>query len=105
MPRQPAQHADKPAELIQAEREGQEALRLFFRRDIGVQAAIARTTGIHAPVLSRMGSGRSPISVEHAMLISVATNGELTASKLCPSRADLLDQYTALHGTRTTETA
>jgi DNA-binding transcriptional regulator YdaS (Cro superfamily) len=95
--------SEKPADLVQAEQAANAALRTYFRRDVGVQASVARATGIKPPVLSRMSNQPGyPISLEQAILIEVATNGELQAPALCPSRATLLAQFMRMHGTATT---
>jgi DNA-binding transcriptional regulator YdaS (Cro superfamily) len=97
MPRKSTPPEEKAPELVEAERRGYEALRRYVRREMGVQAALSRETGIAQPVLTRMSQGRNPISVEQAMRLAVATKGELPAPMLCPSGAELLAKYSSLH--------
>jgi DNA-binding transcriptional regulator YdaS (Cro superfamily) len=82
----------KSAELLAAEKAGQEALNEYCRRELGIQAELRRNTGIFASDLSRMCRGRKAISFENAVLLDLATNGELPAEVLCPSRAKLIQR-------------
>lgn len=93
MPRYITPKPPKPAELVKAEEEACAALREFFSRDLGLQAQMARDTGVSPAILSRMGKGRQCISIEHAMLIELASRGELRAEQLCPARADILGRF------------
>lgn len=102
MPRLINPHPPKSPELLQAEHEAAEALRNYFYRGLGVQAKMARDTGLNPAVLSKMGKGKGPISIEQAMLIEAASNGELLAEKLCPSRAELIQQVFQARVTRQT---
>lgn len=99
MPRYINPAPPKPPELIEAERAAQEALRRYFRRELGMQALMARETGIQAPALSRMAKKGDTITLEHALRIEVATDGELRAEQLCPSRCELLSQFLQLRTT------
>lgn len=78
------------AELAAAEMRGQLALRAYFNRQIGLQKLLAEATGLHQASLCRMSKHKAAISFEDAVLIDIATKGELRAEDLCPSRADLL---------------
>lgn len=91
--------AKKP-ELQQAEQAAAEALHNYFYRGLGVQARMARATGINPSALSKMGYG-GPISLEQAMLIEVASNGELSAAMLCPSRAELIEKFLGIQVAKT----
>lgn len=93
MPRYVHPPMPKSPELQQAEQDAAEMLYAYFRRDYGVQARVSRDTGLNAAALSNMGKGRYPISLEHAMLIETASNGELQAEKLCPSGAAVLGSF------------
>ena len=75
---------------------GKEALYLYFRKYHGRQAELARATGIKTAVLSKM-AGEPPyiITLDAAMLIELATKGELRADVLCPSRAGLMANWLA----------
>lgn len=83
----------KSPELVAAEKVAQESLRAYFRRELGVQAMIARDTGIAPPMLSRMAKHGETISLENALRIEVATGGALRTEMLCPARANLIDQF------------
>ena len=83
----------KAPELIAAEQAAQEALRRYFRRELGMQAMVARETGIAPAALSRMAKHGEVISLEHALRIELATGGELRAEALCPSRAGIVNQF------------
>lgn len=86
--------APKSDEILQAEKAAAEALNAYFDSGYGVQAMMVRDTGIPAPVLTKMRKpGNYPISLEHAMLMEMASNGELTAELLCPARAELLARF------------
>lgn len=89
---------DVTPELQAAEVAGKEALRAWFRAGVGRQIETARRTGIAAGNLSRMASDPvgTPIGLEHAVLIEVASEGGLRAEVLCPSRADVLGRLLAL---------
>lgn len=93
MPRYITPPPPKSPELIEAEEAAAYALSAYFSRGFGVQAKLSRDTGIEPSTLSKMGKGTGPISLEQAILIDVATDGELRAEFLCPSRADLLARF------------
>jgi hypothetical protein len=84
---------------------GKTALYRYFREYHGCQAKMSRDTGIHVGVLSKMASyPEYVITLDAAMMIEVATNGELRADVLCPSRADTLAQFLVIR-TREAEAA
>jgi hypothetical protein len=80
-------------ELAQAEREGQELLHKYCRAQVRNQKRLAESTGLLASVISRLSNFDGRISLEAAILFDLATDGELAAEKLCPSRAGLLDEF------------
>ena len=87
--------------LIEAETAAREALRSFFRKDFGKQAELARTSGIPASNLCRMSTSDTyPVSLETALKIEIATQGELTTELLCPSGAELLQKLFLTRATR-----
>lgn len=96
MPRYINPPQPKSPDLVAAEKAAQEALRKYFRRELGMQALIARQTGIAPPILSKLAKHGDGMSLEHAMRIEVATGGELRTEMLCPARADLLGQFLQL---------
>lgn len=80
-----------------AEQAGKHTLYRYFREFHGCQAQLARATGIHTAVLSKMASlPEYVITLDAAMLMEVATDGELRAEVLCPSRAELIERFVAL---------
>lgn len=83
----------KSDELLQAEQDAANALDAYFHSGYGLQAMISRETGLAPPILSRMAKGRQPIPLEQAILIELASNGELRVETLCPSCAPLLVQF------------
>lgn len=84
----------KPEELVQAEAAGKQLLYNFCRAKHGNQSLLIRTTGLLGPTVSRMANKpEAPINLEAALLMDVATNGELPVEKLCPGRADLIAQF------------
>jgi DNA-binding transcriptional regulator YdaS (Cro superfamily) len=93
MPRYITPPPPKSQELQQAEQDAAKALAAYFRRDFGIQAQMARDTGLGAAVLSKMSKMRGPISMEQAILMDLASNGELAAEMLCPSRAKVISQF------------
>lgn len=96
MPRYINPPVPKTPHLVEAEKSAQDTLRRYFRRELGTQAAISRQTGIAPPLLSRMSKNGAHITLEYALRIELATGGELRAEWLCPSRAELLDQFLKL---------
>lgn len=96
MPRNRIKTEEKAPELVAAEAQASAMLRQYLRSLVGRNAAIARATGIYAPSLSRMGTGKHPITLDSAVLLEVASEGELRAELLCPSRADLIGKFLAL---------
>lgn len=93
----------KPPELVAAEAAGKEALRRYCRDRQGRAADIARKTDILPPVLSKMANQGTYINLEAAVLIEVATEGELRAEVLCPARADVLGDLLRLRARETAE--
>lgn len=96
MPR-PAVFSDntKSPELATAERKGQDLLHSHCRQRVGNAKDLVDNTGLHASVISRMSNYTTPINLEAAMLLDVASNGQLPADVLCPSRADLIQRFIA----------
>lgn len=68
---------------------------MYLREETGRQKRLGDATGIGTAGLSRIANG-APISAETAIVLHVATKGELKAWDLCPSRAELLHQFIAL---------
>jgi DNA-binding transcriptional regulator YdaS (Cro superfamily) len=94
----PSPQPTKPQSLILAEQEAREELRAYFKAGKGRQLDIAAKTGLYPSQLSRMSRlANHPISLEAAILIEVATAGALSARKLCPSKANWIDQFLALY--------
>lgn len=83
----------KSADLIAAERAGQDMLYGYCRAKAGRQMELCRATDLLPAVVSRMSNYLTPISFEAAVLFDVATKGELPAEALCPSRADLIARF------------
>lgn len=86
----------KTDDLLEAEQAGRVMLNTYTRAKQGNQAALARKTDLLAGTICKMCNGGTQISMEAAILIEVATEGVLRADKLCPSRAELLDQLLKL---------
>lgn len=86
---------DKDPALAEKEREGQELLHRYTRARSGVQAELIRKTGMFPAVMSRMSNFKAPITLEAAIMLEVATDGELQAEKLCPGRAQLIASFRA----------
>ena len=84
---------EKSPELIEQEEAGRALLNAYCRAKQGNQAKLSRKTDMLPAALSNMSNGKSDINIEAALRIDVATEGELPAEKLCPSRADLLGQF------------
>lgn len=80
-------------EQRELQKQGQKALRTYFQGAIGRQKIIAESIGIYASMLSRMSCGHTAISLEVAIALDVATNGELRAEVLCPIQADVLQRF------------
>lgn len=79
-----------PAQLA-AEERGRLALVTWCGRKRGRQAVLCRLTGIDKGAMSKMCHGEYAIGFELAVILDIATCGELRAETLCPSRAHLLD--------------
>lgn len=92
-----ARFTEKPSPaIVKAEQKAREKLMSYFRREFGLQAEMARKTGIKASFLSRLANrAEHSIPLETAILMELATNGELKAEVMCPSRADMLKQFIA----------
>lgn len=84
---------EKAPELEQAEREGQDLLHGYCRAQAKNQKALSDATGMLPATVSRMANYHARITFEAAVLIDVATAGQLPAERLCPSRAHLLEQF------------
>lgn len=80
----------KTEEQIRAEQAGRQALRSWLKAETGRQARICHVSGILPAVMSRMANKTTHINLEAAILIEVATDGEVPAEVLCPSRAEVL---------------
>lgn len=81
-------------ELRKAERKAQRELRKYIEKEHGRQKQLAADTGIQATFLSRlMNRENQVIAMENAVLIDLATKGELKAEMLCPSRADVIQRF------------
>lgn len=89
-------YIEKNDDLIQAEKDGQAKLYAYCRAKAGRQAELSRLTGMIPAVISRMANGHTPVSMEAAVALEVASNGALKADELCPSKAGLLFKYTSL---------
>ena len=87
---------EKDPALLEAEAEGCAVLRKYLKAEMGRQAALARVTGICPPSLTNMSKGGQIIGLDHAVVLEVATAGELRAEVLCPSRAKMLADFLAL---------
>lgn len=81
---------DKAPAMLEAEERGRVLLVAWCGRKRGRQALLCRLTGIDKGAMSKMCAGEYAIGFEVAVILEVATCGELAAEKLCPSRADLL---------------
>lgn len=92
----------KPDALLAAEEEGRQLLYNFCRAKHGNQSLLIRSTGLLGATVSRMTNGQTPINLEAALLMDVATGCNLPAEKLCPSRADLIAQFLQQRSTKET---
>lgn len=98
MPKKREMYLSLTPEQLAAEQAGKAALYNYCRGGIGRQKELAEETGILASILSRLAlDPNKPINLEHAVLIDVATNGELPAEVLCPARADVLAKLIERH--------
>jgi DNA-binding transcriptional regulator YdaS (Cro superfamily) len=65
-----------------------------MRNRAGRQAELARISGLLPGTLSNMANHPTHgINLEAAMILEVATSGELPAEALCPSGAKLLERF------------
>lgn len=102
MGRPPQNPQPKPQSLLIAEQEARDLLDGYFKKNLGNQAELARKSGLFTSQLSRWARlTHHTISVEAAMRIEVATNGELPAKKLCPAGAELIAQFVAMQMVKT----
>jgi DNA-binding transcriptional regulator YdaS (Cro superfamily) len=92
MPKKRLQENCTP-ELLDKMREAREILHAYFRGGVGRQKQTAQASGIFASLLSRMAHGESPITLEAAIMLEVATEGKLRAEVLCPVRSDVLQRF------------
>lgn len=60
-----------------------------YLKQHGNGAKLARLTGLTAPTISRMKTGRTDITLRSAMMIEVATNGELKADELLANTEEI----------------
>lgn len=89
-------YREKPHELVEAEDAARKTLFEYFLKQHGRQKQMALATGIPQPLLSRMAKNpKASIALEAAIAIEVASGGELKAEKLCPARAELVEQFMA----------
>jgi DNA-binding transcriptional regulator YdaS (Cro superfamily) len=58
---------------------------------VGSQSALAKATGRAQSTVSDWLNGNKKVSVEGALLLSVATNGQIAAAEFCPEKATLLN--------------
>lgn len=73
-----------------AELNGKLALKCYVDQKWGTQRRLADATGIDVATLSKMvNRPEYVITLDAAMRIELATEGELTTEVLCPSRAEL----------------
>jgi DNA-binding transcriptional regulator YdaS (Cro superfamily) len=93
MPRYITPVPPKPESLLRAEAEASTALREFFSTDFGIQAKLARDTGIAPATLCKISKNQQAPSIEQAMLIEIASQGTLRVEQLCPARADVLSRF------------
>lgn len=87
----------KSPALVEAEERGRLALVAWCGKSRGRQAVLCRLTGIDKGAMSKMHGGEYAISLEIALILEVATCGELRAEVLCPSRAHLLEARPRIH--------
>lgn len=77
-----------PTELELA---GKAAMRAYLDRTRGNYTRMARDTGISLAVISKMVNRPDYIiTLDAALMMELATDGELTVDVLCPSRAELV---------------
>jgi DNA-binding transcriptional regulator YdaS (Cro superfamily) len=82
--------------IIRAEKKAQKMLYAYMRQRHGIQQELARETGIKASFLSRLANrDNQVIAMETAILIELASKGELKAELLCPARADVIKRFLA----------
>lgn len=60
-----------------------------YLKQHGNGAKLARLTGLTAPTISRMKTGRIDITIRSALMIEVATNGELKADELLANQEEI----------------
>lgn len=80
----------KTADELAADERGRLVLVTWCGKKRGRQALLCRKTGIDKGAMSKMCKGEYAIGLEVALIIDVATRGDLPAETLCPSRAHLL---------------
>lgn len=81
----------KSHKQTEADMAGKEALRAYLDRERGNYVRMARDTGISIAVISKMVNRPTYIiTLDAALLMELATQGELTVDVLCPSRAELV---------------
>lgn len=77
--------------MMDKEERGRRALAEYCWKWRGRALSLSRLSGIHPTAICKMCKGPYPISLEAAVALEVATEGELKATALCPSRAQLLE--------------
>jgi hypothetical protein len=88
---------NKTEDMLAAESAGKDLLLAYYKGGYRRLRDLHERTGMHEAFLSRMARDkRTPISMESAIKIELATDGELPAGLLCPSCADLVAQFVAL---------
>lgn len=92
MPKKRADEVLTPKQ-VEAQEAGQKALKSYFQSEIGRQKDVAIASGLYASMLSRMACGHTPINLETAITLEVATKGELRADVLCPLQADMISRF------------
>lgn len=88
-------------EISDEDLQGKEVLRRYLRDRQGRQATVSQLTGISTPALSKMANmPEYRLSFEAAVLIELATEGELRTEQLCPSRAAVLNDLLRMRATQ-----
>ena len=67
---------------------------------VGSQSRLAELTGLSQPSIHRLATGRQRVTLERALLIEKATNGEVKASDIRPDLIGLLDGERVRHDSR-----
>jgi hypothetical protein len=76
---------------------GKQFLHNWFCSGRARQAETARRSGIAAAALSKIArNAEYPVGLEYAILIEIATDGQVPAHILCPSRSEALERFVAM---------